>query len=240
MATYSGIDLIKQMNSLKVPPGCLAIWGLGQMGVAVKGDDTIIYIDPCLSDIAAEVISRELFARGFEPPIQPEEVTNATYVLCSHEHADHTDPLTLGPLAQASPDATFVISGWAQNVLDEAKIPPGRRMVAPEKGSAQLGNMRLTSVPAAHYNLDHDERGYRWLGFVIEWNGVTFYHSGDTLVYPGYLERLKALPQADIAMLAVNGRDAYRDQFNVVGNLWPKEAAWLTAECGWVSADRWT
>ncbi len=37
MTTYYGKDLIRQMNDLRVPPVCLAIWGLGQMGVALKG-----------------------------------------------------------------------------------------------------------------------------------------------------------------------------------------------------------
>ena len=140
---------------------------------------------------------------------------------------------TLAPIAQASPEARFVITGWSQSLLDEADIAPGRRIVAPTDQTIQLGGAQLTAIPAAHYALEHDERGYRYLGFVIEWNGVTFYHSGDTLVYPGYLERLKALPRADVAMVAANGRDAYREQYNVVGNLLPAEAAWLAQELGW-------
>lgn len=234
MTTYYGKDLIRQMNGLGVPPGCLAIWGLGQMGVALKGGDSeIIYIDPCLSDSVAERIDATLFRRAFPPPVEPGDVTNAAYVLCSHEHMDHADPMTLGPMASASPQAKFVIGGWAQEVLDEADIAPDRRIVASTDNAIQLGSARLTAIPAAHYELDHDQRGYRWLGFVIELNGVIFYHSGDTLAYPGYLERMKALPRADVAMVAANGRDAYREQFNITGNLLPVEAAWLSKELGW-------
>ncbi len=234
MATYFGADLIQQMNALRVPPGCLAIWGMGQMGVALKGDDSgVIYIDLCLTDVLAERFLPEFFQRAYPPPVSPGEITNASYVLCSHEHLDHADPLTLGPLASASPQARFVISGWSQAVLDEADIAPARRIVPPTDGSIQLGNARLTAIPAAHYELEHDERGYRWLGFVIEWNSVTFYHSGDTIIYPGYLERMKALPRADVALVAANGRDAYREQYGVIGNLMPVEAAWLAKELGW-------
>ncbi|HVU09959.1 MAG TPA: MBL fold metallo-hydrolase [Phototrophicaceae bacterium] len=234
MATYSGKALIEQMNNLRVPPGCLALWGMGQMGIALKGDDNgLIYIDVCLSDAVAERVDRNFFARGFPPPVEPSEVTNAAYVLCSHEHLDHTDPVTLGPVAQASPQAKFVITAWSQEVLDEAKIDPSRRIVPPAEGSIQLGKAKLTIVPSAHYELEHDERGYRWFGFLIEWNGVTFYHSGDTIVYPGYRDRLKALPRADIAMVAANGRDAHRDEMQVTGNLLPSEAAWLAGDLGW-------
>ncbi len=234
MATYSGKELIRQMNELRVPPGCLAIWGMGQMGVALKGDDSgILYIDLCLSDVVAERVSADVFRRAFPPPVLPGDITNASYVLCSHEHLDHTDPLTLGPLAAASPQAKFVISGWCQEVLNEADVAPARRTVPPTDNSIQLGNARLTAIPAAHYELDHDQRGYRWLGFLIEWNGVTFYHSGDTLVYKGYLDRMKSLPRPDVAMVAANGRDVYREQIGVLGNLLPIEVAWLSKELNW-------
>jgi L-ascorbate metabolism protein UlaG (beta-lactamase superfamily) len=234
MTTCFGTDLIRQMNELHVPPGCLAIWGMGQMGVALKGDDSgIIYIDLCLSNITAERFLADKFQRAFPPPVEPGQINNAAYVLCTHEHIDHTDPWTLGPLASASPQARFVISGWAHRHLDEVDIAPGRRIVPPADGSIQIGNARLHAIPAVHYELDHDERGYRWLGFLLEWNGVTFYHSGDTLIYPGFLDRMKVLPRADVAMVAANGRDAYREQFDVYGNLLPIEAAWLAKELGW-------
>jgi L-ascorbate metabolism protein UlaG (beta-lactamase superfamily) len=234
MATYFGKDLIRQMNEVRVPPGCLAIWGMGQMGVALKGDDSgIIYIDLCLSDVVAERFLPEFFQRAFPAPVEAGEITNASFVLCSHEHLDHTDPMTLGPLGSASPQAKFVISGWAQSVLDEADIAPPRRIVPPIDSAIQIGNARLTAIPAAHYDAEQDERGYRYLGFLIEWNGVTFYHSGDTIIFPGYVERMKALPRPDVAMVATNGRDAYRDHYEVTGNLMPVEVAWLAKELGW-------
>ncbi len=234
MTIHTNSDLIRQMNALHVPPGCLAIWGMGQMGVALKGDDSgIIYIDLCLSNITAERFNRDKFQRAFPPPVEPGQIDNASYVLCTHEHLDHTDPWTLGPLAGASRQAKFVISGWSHELLDEADIARDRRIMASTDGPIQLGKVRLHTIPAAHYDLDKDERGYRWLGFILEWNGVTFYHSGDTLVYPGYLERMKALPRADVAMVAANGRDVYREQFGVFGNMLPIEAAWLAKELGW-------
>src|SRR5207244_6927869 len=101
----------------RVPPGSLAMWGMGQMGVALKGDDSgIIYVDLCLSNVAAERALDKL-QRAFPPPIEPNQITNATYVLCSHEHLDHTDPLTLGPLASEQPQDQLVMSRWFQSVL---------------------------------------------------------------------------------------------------------------------------
>jgi L-ascorbate metabolism protein UlaG (beta-lactamase superfamily) len=93
----------------------------------------------------------------------------------------------------------------------------------------------VTVVPSAHYEKDLDrEKGYRWVGYLIEWNGVTFYHSGDTIVYPGYVETLRGLPKPDVAMVPVNGRDWFRErEANVIGNLLPVEAARLSKDLGW-------
>lgn len=237
MTISTGSDLIQQMNALAVPPGGLAIWGLGQMGVALKGSDSrILYIDPILSDVVAlkDPTAAERFSRAFPPPLEPSEISNASLVLCTHEHLDHTDPLTLGPLAIASPQACFVISGWAQSLLDEAGIAPERRIVPNSGKPLEFGDLRINIVPSGHYGLEFDQqRGWRWLGFHIQWNSVTFYHSGDTILYPGYLERLRALPKIDVGLLPANGRDACRESEGVIGNLQPEEAVWLAKELDW-------
>lgn len=236
MTTHFGKDLIAQMDALVVPKGCLAIWGLGQMGFALKGSGAgVIYVDPYLTGkLETEPTPGERFVRAFPAPVAPGEVTNALAVLCSHEHGDHTDASTIGPLAKASPDAKFIITGWSQKIADEAGIEPARRIVPGVNEPLQLGDARVTAIPSAHYHVEYDEhKGHRWLGFLIEWNGVTLYHSGDTIIYTGYIEALKSLPVADIAILPVNGRDAYRDSFNVTGNLLPLEAAWLAQELAW-------
>jgi L-ascorbate metabolism protein UlaG (beta-lactamase superfamily) len=236
MATYAGPQLIAQMNSLAVPRACLAVWGLGQMGFALKGSGSdVLYVDPYLTGkLESEAGTGERFVRAFPTPVEPSDVTNASYVLCSHEHGDHTDVGTIGPIARASPNARFVLTGWSHKIADEAGIEPARRITPKESEPMQLGDARVTAIPSAHYTVEYDAaKGHRWLGFIIEWNGVTLYHSGDTVIYPGYVEKLKSLPKIDVAILPVNGRDTYRDSFNVTGNLLPQEAAWLAQELGW-------
>lgn len=235
MATYYGTDLIRQIDALQVPDGMLAVWGLGQMGVALKSRGSeVLYIDPILSNIVADRFDPGRMQRAFPPPVEPDLITNASYVLASHEHVDHADPETLKSIAKASPNAKFVASRWSDGQLDEANIASDRRIVPPDSGSIQLGDAKVTPVVSAHYEVEHDPaKGYRWHGFLIEWNGVTFYHGGDTLIYPGYVDRLKELGRIDIAMLAINGRDAYREAANLVGNLMPIEAAWLCQQLEW-------
>lgn len=50
-----------------------------------------------------------------------------------------------------------------------------------------------TGISAAHYELEVDQGYSRWMGFLIECNGVTIYHSGDTVVIPELRARSKVL-----------------------------------------------
>ena len=237
MTIRRGEALIAQMNTLHVPQGTLALWWLGQMGVAVKGpDQQIVYIDPCLTDIInlKWPDPNRGPTRAIEAPLLPAEVTNANLVLCSHEHIDHTDCFTLAGIAQASPNARFVATGWAQGELDEAEIASDRRII-PQVGHAiDAGVLQINAIPAAHYTREYDAlKGERWLSLHLDWGSVTFFHGGDTILFEGYVESIKALPHADIGVLASNGRDAMRDANDIVGNLYPSEAAWLANELGW-------
>jgi L-ascorbate 6-phosphate lactonase len=228
--------LIEQMQRTQIIPNSLAIWGLGQIGVAIKGPDACIFIDPCLSDVVREQFG-DWWQRAYDPPILPEEIDNASYYLITHEHLDHLDPLTVEPAAKASPNAKFITTGWSLDILADLDIEPERVIVPPALEPIELlgTSITLTAVPSAHYEKEYDEeKGYRWLGYIIEWNGVTFYHAGDTIIYPDYIETLKGLPTPDVALLPVNGRDYYREtDAGAVGNLLPVEAARLARDLGW-------
>lgn len=223
-----GQALIEQIENTVILPNSLAIWGLGQMGLVVKGPDGILYIDPCLSYVIQE--------RTFPPPLSPEAIRHVDYVLCSHEHIDHFDVETLGPLLAASPQAHVFTTRWCMPLIEQINLPL-KRVIFPtglESVVLPMTTCQVTPIPSAHYEMVYDkERGYRWLGFLIGWNGVTLYFAGDTLIYEGYVERLKQLPQADIAMLPINGRDYYREAKGFLGNLHAVEASQLAVEMEW-------
>ena len=225
-----------QIESTPIIPNSLALWGLGQMGLAIKGPDGLLVIDPCLTDVVRERFG-DFWVRGYPPPMQPGELTGVSCLMASHEHLDHFDPTTLGPAAAASPAARMVAPAWCADLLPEAGISPDRFLVPPALQPITLPgtSARLTAVPAAHYDLIHDEqKGHRWLGYIIEWNGVTVYHAGDTIIYKGYLEMMRGLPTPDVALIPTNGRDWYREvDIGAVGNLMPEEAAYLARELGW-------
>lgn len=229
-------SMIEQMQRTQIIPNSLAIWGLGQIGVAIKGPDACIYIDPCLSDVVRQEFG-DWWQRAYDPPMQPEDVTNVDYFFITHEHLDHLDPLTVGPAAKASPNACFVATGWCADLLAELDIAADRVIVPRALEPMQLPgtSIQVTAVPSAHYEKEYDEdKGYRWFGYLIEWNDVIFYHAGDTIIYPDYIETLRGLPTPDVALLPVNGRDYYREtEAGAIGNLLPVEAARLAQDLGW-------
>jgi L-ascorbate 6-phosphate lactonase len=220
-----GIGLIGRIDALEVGGRSLAFWGLGQVGVAIKGPTGVLYVDPYLTDSDGE---GGTLPRTFPPPLLPAEVTNASAVLLTHVHIDHTDPDTVLPLSESSPESLFVAPFTSRDTLVEAGLDEGR-VVVPEVGEPlEVSGATVTAVPSAHTGLEYDaERGYPYLGYVIEWNGVTVYHAGDTVVYEGLVETLSAW-DIDLAFVPINGRDYFRTSRNIIGNTDFRETAELT------------
>ncbi len=218
------IDLIGRIEALEVGGRSLAFWGLGQVGVAIKGPPGVVYVDPYLTDSDGEGGS---LPRIFPPPLAPAEVTNASTVLLTHAHVDHTDPGTVLPLSEAAPESRFVAPFTSRDTLVEAGLDADR-IVVPEVGEPfEVSGATVTAVPSAHTELEYDaERGYPYLGYVIEWNDVTVYHAGDTVVYDGLIETLSAWV-IDVAFVPINGRDYFRTSRGIIGNTDYRETAEL-------------
>jgi len=223
----SSHELIAQIDQLVVPQGHIALWSLGQAGFVIKGGDTIAYIDPYLSDSIAEGGGPQ---RRFRIPIDPAEIRHAQVVFATHEHMDHADEPTLRALMAASPAATLITSPQGHAIALEAGIA-AERIVVPRLGEqATLAGLTYTAIPAAHYSYEVDSGGHlRWMGFLIKCNGVTIYHSGDTVIIPQIFAAL-AGESIDLALLPINGRDYFREQRTIIGNLWPGEAVDLAVQ----------
>ncbi len=216
--------LVHQINHLAVPPGQLALWSLGQAGFLFKGGSTVGCIDPYLSDALA---SQGSLARLYPPPLDPAALTNVQWVFTTHEHQDHTDPETLVPLLSTSTRAILITSPQGREIALRAGIDD-RRIRVPHIGQrVEAGDLAYTAVPAAHYHYEVDAQQHaRWMGYLIQCNGVTLYHAGDTLVVPELLAALAGV-SLDLALLPINGRDFFREEQGLIGNLWPGEAVQL-------------
>ena len=228
-------NLAEQIRNFFVEPESIAVWGLGQMGLCIKdADQQVLLLDPILSNVVAETFPEmaAFFTRSFVAPLLPEEIDFADIVLCTHEHLDHADPLTLTGILHASPQAVCYTSAWAIESLQQAGLDVNRMQVARLGNFLKSRSLSISSLPSAHYEVELDaEKGSRWLGFILDWGWLRLYHSGDTIVYPGLMDTLKTFSPIRLMMLPVNGRDAQREALGIVGNLHQQEALELAAAC---------
>lgn len=212
-----GRDLIMEINAAIVPPGRCILWWLGQHGYIVKFGRTVVYIDAFLSPVPG---------RQIPPLLSPGDITNADLVLGSHDHADHIDRPAWPGIAAASPRALFVVPALLRDSVAR-DLNLGDRVLGVDDGiSIEHAGIRITGIPAAHEFLDPDPATGRHpcVGFMVEGNGFTLYHAGDTCIYEGLLAKLRRRT-IDAMLLPINGRDAQRLARGCIGNMTYQEAA---------------
>lgn len=220
---------------LNIPEGTLLCTALGQAGFLFRGRALSIAIDPYLSNYVVDGAGADerIFSRTFPPPVEVDQITGLNVLFITHDHADHCDPHTILPLVRNNPQIKIICPLPAFKRLTALGVP-SENILIPTLGTiTRLGGISFSAVPSAHYRLEIDAEHHTstYLGFVIFLNGVSLYHSGDTVLYPGMAARLRELCQSyDLVCLPVNGRDYYREQMDITGNLDGVEALKLALD----------
>ena len=213
-------------------PGELRIWWLGQSGFLVRHGGSLLLLDPYLSDSLTQKYAGtdKPHVRMTERVIPPERLTGIAVVTSSHNHTDHLDARTLNPLRAANPQMQLVIPE-ANRTFVAARLGCEEAWpIGLDDGcSVVAAGWQFTGIAAAHNTFETDEAGrHRFLGVIIRRGPWTLYHSGDTLLYPGLVEKLGDFA-VDVAMVPINGNDPAR---GVAGNLDGREAAQLARDIG--------
>jgi len=213
-----GIELIHDIDACVVNKGNVAFWWLGQLSFVVKLGNTVIYLDPFLSDYPS---------RNIPSFLKSEELTNADFIFGSHDHVDHIDREVWHQLSLSSPNAKFVVPKiLISSLCKDLGIPLDRFIGLDDGLSVMEQGLKITGIAAAHEFLDQDEvtGNYPYLGYIIEDNGFVIYHSGDTCIYEGLQTKLKKWDKIDIMFIPINGRDATRYLADCLGNMTYQEA----------------
>lgn len=215
-----------------VPPaGAVDVWWLTQSGFVLRGPRHTVVIDPYLS----EHLSRKYAGQGAKEhiritaaPLRGGHLRGVDAVLVSHKHSDHLDPGTLPDLLAANAAATVLLPEAIRDyAVRDLRLPAGR-LIGTDAGRehdllpAREGSPAVTVrvLASAHEGLDRDAAGrHLYLGFVVMMEGLRFYHSGDTILYPGLTEALRAAGPPDVAFLPINGRDERRRRLGTSGNM---------------------
>jgi len=210
----------------------LHIWWLGQSGFLVSDGEVFALLDPYLSDslTAKYAKSDKPHVRMTRRVIDPHRLDFVSVVTSSHNHTDHLDADTIRPLREVNPDLKVIVpEANRQFVSERLGIAPAELIGITDGQTLLHRGLVFMGVPAAHDTIERDGAGRcRYLGFIIKIGPYTVYHSGDTLLYDGMVERLRPL-EIDIAILPINGRAPER---RVAGNMNGREAAWLAKEIG--------
>lgn len=209
----------------------IALFYLGQEGFLFKFKETYILIDPYLSDYVDQNCCSEsiIWKRNYPAPIQGEDLDFIDYVLCTHTHYDHADPITLKKLAIANPNAKFIVPDFSKEMISTYGISTENIIGAKVNEIITAKNCVIKPIPSAHEQLHTDENNnFMELGFIINFDNLSLYHGGDCCIYEGLNDYIKNI---DIMMVPINGRSYYKLQNDIIGNMTIEEALILAKEC---------
>jgi L-ascorbate metabolism protein UlaG (beta-lactamase superfamily) len=193
-----------------------ALTWLGQASFLVEAAGARLLIDPFFS--AHE-------SRRFSPPPLEPYATGIDRVLVSHEHLDHLDPASLAAIG-----AEVIAPEPLRDMVEQpfTGVRPGDELPIPG------GTLRVVrAVHAVHPGDGYSEGGDppRFVGYVLELDGVAIYHAGDTIADALVLAGLEGV-RVDVALLPVNGRTFFRERRDLAGNLDARDAVELAVHCG--------
>ena len=208
------------------------LWWLGQSGFLVQWRGRHLLLDPYLSDSLTKkyAATDKPHVRMTERVVDPARLGFVDVVTSSHNHTDHLDAETLGPLLHANPDVVLVVPEANRAfVAERLGIDPAGPVGLDDGAEIDAAGFRIAGVPAAHEEIERDERGRgRHLGYVVRFGPFAIYHAGDGVPYEGQADRLRPFA-VDVALLPINGRAPER---RVPGNFTGPEAARLARDIG--------
>ena len=198
----------------------LHIWWLGQSGFLLQWRGRHLLFDPYLSDSLTTKYAKtdKPHIRMTERVIAPQKLTFVDVVTSTHNHTDHLDAETLRPILASNPKTQLVVPEANRAFVAERLQIDRAFPVGLSSGETKtVAGMTFTAVPAAHEKLEP-----QYAGYVVRLGPWMVFHSGDTVVYDGMVERLRP-HKVDLAILPINGK---------VGNMNGIEAARLAKGIG--------
>lgn len=143
----------------------------GQSGVRIKSG-IVVHIDPY-------------------KVARPEK---ADLILITHAHRDH---YSVDDIKAIKKDGTVLV---VPRDLEKCGLTAEVKAIEPGQ-VLEIKGIKIGAVPAYNTNKSYHPQANKWLGYVLEIDGITVYHAGDTDQIP----EMKDLSGVDIALLPVGG-----------------------------------
>lgn len=203
----------------------IKLTALGQVGYILDIQGTRIVIDPYLSDYVETLYGAE-FKRISPKALNASDINDVEYILISHEHEDHCDPITLQEIYDANNKVKVICPKECNAIIQNI---PFIEVINPKVlEEIKIEKVNLKIIPSCHPELSIKDDFSRFLGFIIEIDGFIMYHPGDTIPFK---EAKEYLPKKiNLAFLPINERNYFRDSVGIIGNMTIREAIQWTQE----------
>ena len=156
--------------------GNVSIEWLGHAGFILRGQKTVIYIDP------------------YAVPDEAGPEDEADIILLTHEHFDHCDPASIRTV-RGSMTTTLIPEKMSLEFKGDA-----RRIIEGDEltGNLAIKGVNIEVVPSYNLNKPNHPRG-EGVGYIVELEGIRIYHAGDSDLIPEMAEI-----HADVALLPIS------------------------------------
>lgn len=136
------------------------------------------------------------------PGVELHDLPEIDLVLVTHAHFDHLDRKTLRQVADQQP---IVVPQHVGNLVHGLGFHQVQELKTWQ--SFDFEGLKITLTPAFHWGarVIHDShRGFG--GFLIEWEGRTVFHAGDSAYFPGFSE-IGERSAVELALLPIGAYD---------------------------------
>lgn len=127
----------------------------------------------------------------FDPYQLRTGLPNADIILITHDHFDH---LSADDIKKICDNNTKVV------VPKGCKVDAKQTIYLEPNKSANIGTVTVYGVPAYNTDKKFHPKENNWLGYILELDGIRFYHAGDT----DLVDEMKNV-KVDIALLPIGG-----------------------------------
>lgn len=196
-----------------------AIAWLGHSTVLMQLDDKVLLIDPVFYEASPVPFVVRPFA--LENPITIEDLPPIDAVLITHDHYDHLDYRAIRELKDKV--AHFVVPLGVKAHLVRWGIAGERIMELDWDETTEIGNNRITLVPARHFSGRRlgGDFSTLWGGYVLASPKFKLYLSGDSGYGKHYADRIAPYAPFDFVLIE-NG--AYNASWKQIHEM-PSETA---------------
>ncbi len=213
-----------------------ALW-IGHSTVLLQMDDKIIITDPVLTETVGMLARRVV-----EPGIEIENIPRCDLILISHPHFDHLSLGSLESLEIRSRGSSLVFPKGTENYLPKLDFHFERMNNdnGYEKGIIGevkvINGIKVTSVYSQHWGGRYGLDGFVWgdksyTGYIIQYNGMTVYFSGDTGYDSLKHRELGRQFEIDLAILPI-GPCAECGQSGTKNHVFPPDAVSIFNDIG--------